>query len=113
MVTFKRLICAFTVLSAASFGGISMVTAAEACPARFIKMIIPNPAGGVGDLIGRVLGEKVSVELCQSVVIENRSGSTTVIGTEVVARAKPDGCTILSLAASGVGVAVLQATVAY
>ena len=70
MATFKRLLCAFTVLSAASFGGISSAPAAEACPARFIKMIIPNPAGGVGDLIGRVLGEKVSAELGQSVVIE-------------------------------------------
>lgn len=113
MVTFKRLICAFTVLSAASFGGISMVTAAEACPARFIKMIVPNPAGGVGDLIGRALGEKVSAELGQSVVIENRSGATTVIGTEVVARAKPDGCTILSLTASGVVVSVLQEKLPY
>ncbi len=113
MATFKRLLCAFTVLSAASFGGISSAPAAEACPARFIKMIIPNPAGGVGDLIGRVLGEKVSVELGQSVVIENRSGATTVIGTEVVARAKPDGCTILSLTASGVVVSVLQEKLPY
>jgi tripartite-type tricarboxylate transporter receptor subunit TctC len=113
MATFKRLVCAFTVLSAASFGGISIATAAEACPSRFIKMIIPNPAGGVGDLVGRVLGEKVSAELGQSVVIENRSGATTVIGTEVVARAKPDGCTILSLTASGVVVSVLQEKLPY
>src|SRR5438105_13819782 len=102
MARFKRLLCAFTVLGAASFGGISIATAAEACPTRVIKMIIPNPAGGVGDLLGRVLGEKVSAELGQPIVIENRSGATTVIGTEVVARAKPDGCTILSLTASGV-----------
>src|ERR1700704_6530427 len=113
MATFKRLICAFTVLSAASFGGTSIATAAQACPARFIKMIIPNPAGGVGDLIGRALGEKVSAEVDQPVVIENRSGATTIIGTEVVARAKPDGCTILSLTASGVVVSVLQEKLPY
>src|SRR5947209_7470623 len=113
MATFKKLICAFTVLSATSFGGISIATAAETCPARFIKMIIPNPAGGVGDLIGRALGEKVSAELGQPVVIENRSGATTVIGTEAVARAKPDGCTILSLTASGVVVSVLQEKLSY
>src|SRR6266699_1102326 len=113
MTTFKRLVCAFTVLSAASFGGISIATAAEVCPARFIKMIIPNPAGGVGDLIGRILGEKVGAELGKPVVIENRSGATTVIGTEVVAKAKPDGCTILSLTASGVVVSVLQEKLPY
>src|SRR5438876_1575509 len=113
MTTFKRLVCAFTVLSAASFGGISIATAAEVCPARFIKMIIPNPAGGVGDLIGRILGEKVGAELGKPVVIENRAGATTVIGTEVVAKAKPDGCTILSLTASGVVASVLQEKLPY
>src|SRR5207244_1775208 len=90
MTTFKRLVCALTLLSAASFGGISIATAAEACPARFIKMIVPNPAGGVGDLIARALGEKVGSELGKAVVVENRAGATTVIGTEAVSRAKPD-----------------------
>jgi len=110
---FKRLIYALTTLSAASFGGIGVATAAEACPARFIKMIVPNPAGGVGDLIARALGEKVGAELGKPVVVENRSGATTVIGTEAVARAKPDGCTILSLTASGVVVSVLQEKLPY
>ena len=109
----KRLICALTALSAASFGGIGVATAAEACPARFIKMIVPNPAGGVGDLVARALGEKVGAELGKPVVVENRSGATTVIGTEAVARAKPDGCTILSLTASGVVVSVLQEKLPY
>jgi tripartite-type tricarboxylate transporter receptor subunit TctC len=110
---FKRLIYALTTLSAASFGGIGVATAAEACPARFIKMIVPNPAGGVGDLIARALGEKVGAELGKPVVVENRAGATTVIGTEAVARAKPDGCTILSLTASGVVVSVLQEKLPY
>ena len=109
----KRLICALTAQSAASFGGIGVATAAEACPARFIKMIVPNPAGGVGDLVARALGEKVGAELGKPVVVENRSGATTVIGTEAVARAKPDGCTILSLTASGVVVSVLQEKLPY
>jgi tripartite-type tricarboxylate transporter receptor subunit TctC len=113
MGTFKKLLCAFAVLSAANFGGISIATAADACPARFIKMIVPNPAGGTGDLVARALGEKVSAELGKPVVVENRSGASTVIGTEAVARAKPDGCTILSLTASGVVVSVLQEKLPY
>jgi tripartite-type tricarboxylate transporter receptor subunit TctC len=113
MAAFKRLVCAFTVLSATSFGGISIATAGEACPARFIKMIVPNPAGGVGDLLARALGEKVNAELGKPIVIENKSGASTVIGTEAVARAKPDGCTILSLTASGVVVSVLQEKLPY
>src|SRR6266403_676871 len=101
MTTFIRLICV-AVLGAASLGGVSIAIAAEVCPSKVIRMIIPNPAGGVGDLIGRVLGEKVSAELGQPVVIENKAGATTTIGTDAVAKAKPDGCTILSLTASGV-----------
>src|SRR2546423_8993436 len=113
MTTFKRLVCAFTVLRSANLGGIGVATAAETCPARFIKMIVPNPAGGVGDLIARALGEKASAGLGKPVVVENRAGATTVIGTEAVARAKPDGCTILSLTASGVVVSVLQEKLPY
>src|SRR5207249_8919788 len=88
-------------------------TAMEACPSKVIKMIVPNPAGGVGDLVGRLLGEKVGAELGQTVVVENKAGATTTIGTEAVAKAKPDGCTILSLTASGVVVSVLQEKLPY
>ncbi len=112
MTTFTKLICV-AVLGAASVSGVGIATAAEACPSKVIKMIIPNPAGGVGDLIGRVLGEKVGAELGQPVIIENKAGATTMIGTEAVARAKPDGCTILSLTASGVVVSVLREKMPY
>src|SRR5258705_8297352 len=100
------------VLIAASLVG-SIATAAEVCPSRVIKMIVPNPAGGVGDLIARMLGDKGSAELGQPVVIENKAGASTVIGTDAVAKSKPDGCTILSLTASGVVVSVLQEKLPY
>jgi len=108
----KRLIYV-AVLSTASLASINNATAEDVCPARFIRMIVPNPAGGVGDLIARILGDKVGAELGKPVVIENRAGATTVIGTEVVAKAKPDGCTILSLTASGVVASVLQEKLPY
>lgn len=89
------------------------VAQAKTCPGRVIKMIIANPAGGVGDLVGRVLGEKASEDLGQPVVIENRAGATTVIGTDFVAKAPPDGCTILNLTASGVVISVLRNNLPY
>jgi tripartite-type tricarboxylate transporter receptor subunit TctC len=85
----------------------------QACASRFIKVIVPNPAGGVGDLIARMLSERTGIELGQSMVVENRAGAATVIGTEVVANARPDGCTILSLTASGIVVSVLQDRLPY
>ena len=112
MTTFIRQSC-IAVLGAASLSVASLATAAEVCPSKFIKIIIPNPAGGVGDLIGRALGEKASAELGQPVIVENKAGATTTIGTDAVAKAKPDGCTILSLTASGVVVSVLREKLPY
>jgi len=113
MVKLKKLLCALTVLGAASFGSIGIAAAEETYPTRPIKMIVPNPAGGVGDLIARVLAEEMNAELGQPVVIENRSGATTMIGTDAVARSKPDGYTILSLTTSGVVVSVLREKLPY
>src|SRR5207302_1669090 len=113
MARYKTVIMALALLVATGTGGISPSTAAEACPARFIKVIVANPPGGVGDLIARTFGERASAELGQSVVVENRSGASTVIGTDFVAKSKPDGCTILSLTASGVVVSVLREKLPY
>jgi len=107
------LLCALTVLGAASYGSIGIAAAEETYPTRPIKMIVPNPAGGVGDLIARVLAEEMNAELGQPVIIENKSGATTMIGTDAVARSKPDGYTILSLTASGVVVSVLREKLPY
>ena len=70
MTTFTRLICG-AVLGAASLGGGSIASAAEVCPSGTIKMIVPNPAGGIGDLIARTMAERVSADLGQPVVVEN------------------------------------------
>jgi tripartite-type tricarboxylate transporter receptor subunit TctC len=65
-------------------------------PARTIKVVVPSPAGGSSDVLVRLLGEAISRAKGPTIVIENRPGAGTMIGTEAVARAAPDGTTILN-----------------
>src|SRR6266852_335653 len=62
---------------------------------RTIKIVLPVPPGGAGDIIARLLVEQVSRAQGQTIVIESRPGAGTVIGTEAIARAAPDGNTLL------------------
>ena len=71
--------------------------AAQDYPTRPITMIVPYPAGGGVDVMGRLIGAKLSVALGQQVVIENRGGAGGMIGTRDAARAAPDGYTIVML----------------
>ena len=68
---------------------------AQAYPARTVRLIVPFAAGGSTDIIARTVGQKLNEMWNQPVVIENRPGGSTVIGTEIVARAAPDGYTML------------------
>ncbi len=58
-------------------------------------MVIPFPAGGGTDFIGRAVGQKLAELWSQPVVMDNRPGGTTVLGAELVAKAPPDGYTLL------------------
>jgi tripartite-type tricarboxylate transporter receptor subunit TctC len=60
-----------------------------------IKIVMPAPAGGAGDIVARMLAEQVGRTQGRTLVIENRPGAGTIIGTEAVARAAPDGSTLL------------------
>jgi tripartite-type tricarboxylate transporter receptor subunit TctC len=80
---------------AAAAGG-----AAQDYPSRPITMIVPFPAGGGVDAIGRILAERLSATLGQQIIIENRGGAAGVIGTRAAARAAADGYT-LAMATSG------------
>jgi len=73
----------------------SSAMAASAYPERAIRWIVPFTAGGPADAIARLLVPKLSQELGQPIVIENRAGANSNIGHEAVARAEPDGYTIL------------------
>ena len=73
------------------------MTAAQAqnWPARSIRLVVPWAAGGPPDAVGRLLGQRVGEAFKQQVVVDNRPGANSIIGTEMVARAAPDGYTYL------------------
>ena len=68
---------------------------AEAYPSRPVRLVVPFPAGGVSDIIGRLVGQWLSDRLGQPFVIEDRGGAGSNLGTEVVVNAAPDGYTLL------------------
>src|ERR1700752_2992740 len=68
---------------------------AQTWPARFVRVVVPFPPGGGTDAIARIVSAQLSVQVGQQVVVENKGGGATNIGTESVARADPDGYTML------------------
>jgi tripartite-type tricarboxylate transporter receptor subunit TctC len=72
----------------------SAASAQATFPTRAVRMVVPYPPGGATDVIARMIGEKLTTQWGQPVVIENRAGAGATIGAEVVARAEPDGYTL-------------------
>ena len=81
-------------LMAASIGLGTLAAQAQTYPSRPIKVVVPFAAGGPLDLVARTLSDKLSARLKQPFVIENRVGAGGNLGTEVVAKAPPDGYTL-------------------
>ncbi len=73
---------------------------AQAYPSRPIRVIVPQSAGGSTDLVARVIAQRMTETLGQNVIVDNRPGAGSLNGTELVARATPDGYTVLVVAAS-------------
>jgi tripartite-type tricarboxylate transporter receptor subunit TctC len=70
-------------------------------PNKPIRVVIPFPPGGATDLITRKIGEQMTKKLGQPVIVENKPGANTIIGTETVAKAEPDGYTLLMTSPAG------------
>jgi tripartite-type tricarboxylate transporter receptor subunit TctC len=87
---FARLACAAALLALS----VSSATA-QNYPARQITLVVPFAPGGPADFLGRLIGLKMGEDLGQQVVIDNRPGANTIIGAQAVAKAAPDGYTLL------------------
>jgi tripartite-type tricarboxylate transporter receptor subunit TctC len=87
----KTLATALCVLGMLSVGGAQ----ADDYPTRAVKFIVPFAAGSATDAVARIIGEKVSTSLKQPVIVENMAGASGVVAAQNVARAAPDGYTIL------------------
>lgn len=74
---------------------LSTAAVAQTYPSRVIKMVVPYPAGGPTDVIARIVAEEMGKELGQNVIVENLAGASGAVGTRSVARAEPDGYTIV------------------
>jgi tripartite-type tricarboxylate transporter receptor subunit TctC len=78
-----------------------MTVHAQAYPDRLIKIIVPYPAGGAVDIVARTIGQPLAEALKQPTIIDNRPGASANIGMEMVAKATPDGYTLL-MASNGI-----------
>ncbi len=86
----------------------SMSTQAQTWPTRPVKLIVPFPPGGTGDLLGRLAAKEMESALGQAVVVENRVGAGGAIGSEAAAKSAPDGYTLVlsNVASHAIGPAV-------
>lgn len=88
----------FSLALVASFSW--MDAAAQAYPSRPVRLIVPQSAGGSTDVVARVVAQRMTETLRQNVIVDNRPGAGSLNGTELVAKAAPDGHTVLVVAAS-------------
>ena len=104
-----RFLAAVIALAAACVGN----AGAQPYPSKPIRMVVPFPAGGGIDSVARVISPRMSEGLGQSIVIDNRAGASGTIGTEAVAKAAPDGYTLLATFSSHSQNALLYSKLGY
>ena len=95
-----RFVLLVIALSALSTAPATSWSAETSYPTRAIRLIIPYPPGGAGDIVGRMLSPKLTEALGQQVVVDNRGGGGQIIATEITAKAPPDGHTLFLASAT-------------
>jgi tripartite-type tricarboxylate transporter receptor subunit TctC len=104
------LVCA---LASVMFVGFNSHASAQSYPASPVRVIVPFPAGGGNDSMGRILAQKLSESLGKQFIIENRAGANGMVGSELVAKAPKDGYTLLVNGANFVTTPSLYSKVTY
>jgi tripartite-type tricarboxylate transporter receptor subunit TctC len=84
----------------ASIAGLTGSAYAQEYPTKPIRLVVPWPAGGVTDVVARIVGERLGQTIGKPMVIDNKAGASGFIGTEIVAKAPPDGYTLLLVTSS-------------
>lgn len=96
MTSITKLSCIALAAAACSAMGISSPLAQQTYPERSVRVIVPYGPGGETDVSARLVSEKLTESLGQPFVVENRPGGGTVVGTDALAKAEPDGYTLLT-----------------
>ena len=96
MNMFAKLVRGLAVVCAAAFASAALAQSGP-YPNRPIRLITPFPPGGVTDVLSRIIADNMSKQLKEAVVVDNRAGATGLLGTELAARADPDGYTVVNV----------------
>jgi tripartite-type tricarboxylate transporter receptor subunit TctC len=99
-ITFKRLL--LKPLVGVVVAGLCGLASAQGYPNKPVKLIVPFAPGGFTDVVARILGQKLTASMGQSFVIENKAGAGSTIGTDFVAKAPPDGYTLVMVSSTHV-----------
>ena len=83
-----------SLLAVAAFA-LTAAVGAQTYPAKPVRIVVPYPPGGTVDVVARVLAQRLSEQLGQQFVVENRAGANGTLGSDLVAKAAPDGYTLL------------------
>ncbi|ABF11366.1 Bug family tripartite tricarboxylate transporter substrate binding protein [Cupriavidus metallidurans] len=84
-----------TLAGAAMLGGVGQALAQPSYPSKPIRLVVPYPAGGGTDTVGRMIGQRLAEAWGQPVVVDNKPGASGMLGNDTVAKAAPDGYTVL------------------
>ncbi len=91
----RLLLALATCVTATCLSVVAPLASAQSYPTRPIRLVVPFPPGGPNDIVGRTIGQKLQERWGQAVIIDNRPGASSIIGTEYVVKSAPDGYTLM------------------